>query len=222
MVLRAPQLPASLHSASSLRLVSIIVSRRCDCLLSCLTPVLVTIKILFATSGPNCCFDSRRALPRRCRNMQSCSQQRELVISPKELPELRALAATGATPLQHHHLTRPPTPFVSTCLVSTANEPEDPEGEQTGRKLWCARWDAVGATRPPSPSAAFHPLHGDRYPRPYSSRRLPQGLVSINPHLATHSSCSRPPCPNRCHDARTRRGTSRQLGPDTTRLGEAR
>lgn len=61
---------------------------------------------------------------------------------PKSFQSSPALAATGATALQHH-LTRPPTHFVCRRLVSTADESD--EGD-TPAATCCARWDAVGAT----------------------------------------------------------------------------
>lgn len=61
---------------------------------------------------------------------------------PKSFQSCPALAATGATALQHH-LTRPPTRFVCRRLVSTADESD--EGD-TPAATSCARWDAVGAT----------------------------------------------------------------------------
>lgn len=124
---------------------------------------------------------------------------------PKSFQSCPALAATGATALQHH-LTRPPTRFVCRRLVSTADESDEGDTpaanllRQMGRS-WC------------------HPVHARAHPplphswRPSSTTTLLSPTTSrVGFHEPssppTSSSWCRPPDLTRCNHARPRRGTA--------------
>lgn len=121
-------------------LVAIICCRVVDCPLS-----VCCLDLSLASSTPSRTCTTPTSSTRFLDAAETCTVAANSASTsprPKSFQSSPALAATGATALQHH-LTRPPTRFVCRHLVSTADESD--EGD-TPAATCCARWDAVGAT----------------------------------------------------------------------------